>query len=477
MALQVKLYQHNKRINSTLKPNDENLCAEYNGVMVGGSSVLNPEISFRFEIPENSPTVYNYAYILLFGARYYYIDNWTFKDGLWTAHMSVDTLASYKEHIGNSVQYVLRSSSKRNVDITDTLYPTIRKVVSRKDNVELGEGSSWKVGGDLSKGHYIIGVINNDASAIGSVSYYIMNNGQMRVFLNKLMGSFSWLNVTEISQELTQALFNPFQYVVSCRWYPYPNPYEGAGGSVTNLPYGWWSLSGVSATRYNGASSLRVFEGRFTPPPHPLRGDDNFMNAAPFTECKLFAEPWGVFDIPCRTSRETLYMYSNIDFITGKSVLTVETVSGDVVAYRECFVGVDIQLSQMSTDVGNIITSTVGGITGTVKSVLTGQIGGAISNAVSGIGSFVESLTPELESRGLNGSTLAYNLAPFITTRFALRVDTDNERLGSPLAESCLISELSGYVLCASPSVKLSHAFPTEIETVNRFLAEGFFYE
>lgn len=477
MALQVKLFQHNKRINSTLKPPATALTAEYEGVMTEGCSVLNPSVSFRFEFAANSPTIYNYAYIPVFGGRYYFIDNWTYSGGLWTASMRVDVLASYKEFIGDSEQYILRSSAKRNVDITDTLYPTVRRVMTRKDSVDISGGSTWSSGGNLSNGHYIIGIVNNDANAIGSVSYYIMNNGQMRMLLNKLMGNFSWLNVTEISQELTQALFNPFQYVVSCRWYPYPNPYEGVGSSVSSLPYGWWTLDGVSAIRYDGSNSLRIIEGCFTVPHHPLKGDDDYMNAAPFTECKAFFEPWGVFDIPCRVSREQLIAYSNVDFITGKSVLTIETVGGDVIVYKEGVVGVDIQLSQMATDIGKIITSTASNLSQTVGNALTGQLGNAISNTVSGIGSFVESLTPELSSKGLNGSTLAYSLTPYIVTRFAVRVDTDNERLGSPLAETHAIKTLGGYTLCASPSVCLAHALPDEIESVNRFLSEGFYYE
>lgn len=477
MSLKVILYQHNKKINSTMRPPSDALRKECEGVFLDGANVLHPYIAFKIGLNEPNLSIYNYARIVLFSNRFYFIDNWEHVDGRWVAHMSVDVLATYKDNIGSSRQYVLRSAARKNGYITDSLYPTTAITTAVRTDIEPTTESLWRNGANLKTGCYMVGVINNDPDAVGSVSYYVMTHTEIKKLLKALMGSFSWLNVTEVSQELTQALFNPFQYIVSCKWFPVEPDSGVSNVTISSLPYGWWVLPGVTGKRFSGVNTVRSIEGTINIPEHPEIQDNYFLNSEPFTECTAFFEPWGSFPLPCIPTRPSLVIYTNVDYITGRGTLSIETLTGEVVAYKEGVVGVDIQLSQMSTNVLGTMASAAISTADTIGSIFRGDIGGAISNQISGIVSTIENATPQLSTKGLNGSTLAYAVKPYLVTKFRNRVSTDNTRLGSPLCVDETIENLGGYILCANPSVELGAAMPVETEAVNRHLSEGFFYE
>lgn len=469
MAIEVILYGHNKRINSTLQPSTN---ARYiNGVMKNGSDFLNPVISFNIEMP----TDYNYAKIADFGNRYYYIDNWTNDNGLWTATMSVDVLATYKNAIGESRAHVLRSATKSDEYIMDSLYtPTTLKLTETVE-ASLPEASIWKNGGDVSKGGFVVGVVNNDVDALGSVSYYQMDNLQIKNMLHSLMGGFDWLNITEVTQELAQALFNPFQYIVSCLWFP---RLPLSGSAVTSLPYGWWTLQGVEAYRLR-TTTLTQTAATLTLESHPEMTDSEklFLNAKPFTNHVLFAEPWGSFEIPGNVLNGDISLEIKIDYITGKGLLYVKNFAGEVVAYKETMVGVPIQLSQMTTNVLEVGQSFINAALTPITAAFSGRLDTAISNTTSGIVGAVESTTPELANKGCNGSPFVYGITPFTVSEYIIPKKPDVSIFGKPYCKTEKISNLSGYVLCSNPSIAIPNALEYETRKINSFLAEGFYYE
>ena len=128
----ITLYTFYKRENSTKRPDGSVTQKIHNAVFKMPTSLQRPEITFDFGLKGN-PTFYNYAHIPALGNRYYFIREWTVSEGhLWTAHMEVDTLASWKVSIGNSTQYVLRSSYTSDGHISDKLYPTKQGVTLKQ---------------------------------------------------------------------------------------------------------------------------------------------------------------------------------------------------------------------------------------------------------------------------------------------------------------------------------------------------------
>ena len=119
----------------------------------------------------------------------------------------------------------------------------------------------------IANGYYVVGVINNDANSVGAVSYYVMTNTEFRAFSAKLLSSTDYLgSISDISEQLTKVLFNPFSYISSCIWIPVQPP---TSGNVTTIPVGWWEVAAtakkLSATiRSGGSRSLSAvyFSGR-----------------------------------------------------------------------------------------------------------------------------------------------------------------------------------------------------------------------
>ena len=498
----ITLYrQFDKRNNSTAHPAEppSGLTArpyECSGELVDGCDILNPVIAFKFNpeemaIPEapDSATIrvvqFNYAYIQDF-RRCYFIKNWRHEFGMWFAEMGVDVLASYKNSLmmeRNEV-YVLRSASEKNDNIVDTLYPVVSDVEITSVPTSLSGMGFWKTNGDITNGYYVVGIINGETNTYGSVSYYVFTPAQLRTLMNKLMGSFSWLNVDDVSQELTQALFNPFQYFVSCMWFPTMPTCT----SVSSVKYGWWSFS-VPAYRITEASTCDISAAYFRVEKHPdSKGNNSYLNTAPFRTITGFFEPWGVFDIAVPPDADYIYLNISVDYITGSGVLkiwrnatkstgsTAETVE-DILAYRQAQIGVPIQLSQLSTNVVGVAENAVNTVGGTLGSLFSGNIGGAIANAVSGIVSAAEESVPKLSTKGINGSFLAFNLTPRVVTRFRRQAERNNDLFGSPLCENRNISDLSGFVQCAKPSLQLMGATETERSEFNRLLERGIYYE
>ena len=108
--LSVTLYEFPKRENSTKRPDSTVTQKTHNAVLKMPTSLIRPELTFDFGLKGN-PSYYNYAHISDLGNRYYFITDWTVKEGhLWTAHLEVDVLASWKNVIGESTEYVTRSA-------------------------------------------------------------------------------------------------------------------------------------------------------------------------------------------------------------------------------------------------------------------------------------------------------------------------------------------------------------------------------
>ena len=112
----------------------------------------------------------------------------------------------------------------------------------------------------------------------------------------------------------------------------------------------------------------------------------------------------------------------------------------------------------------------------TVSSVLNGDVGGAISNAVSGIDSTIRAQVPRLSTMGANGGFASLVQAPVTIYTYYDLVDDDNDRLGRPLCRHRTISDIAGYILCENASVETGGTFE-ENQEISRLMNGGFYYE
>ena len=280
--LSVTLYQFKKRENSTKRPDSTVTQRTHSAVLKMPTSLLTPEITFDFGLKGN-PSFYNYAYISDLGNRYYFIRDWTVSEGhIWTARMEVDVLASWKVSIGESTQYVIRSSAAFDGAIVDTLYPTKQGVTVKNSTTETPFKTKFE------DGRYVLGIVNGDTAGVGANHYYVLTQAQMNALSAYLLGESNWLDISDISDNLTKALFNPFQYIVSCNWFPFA---VGQKNILSALPFGWWNIP------VSGAGDLASLIQRGTTyldiPKHPQATRGKYLNGGPYTDLALYYPGFG----------------------------------------------------------------------------------------------------------------------------------------------------------------------------------------
>ena len=470
----VNFFNFNKRENSTKQPRPSAAELQLTSVQLKDEcSFLNPVLLISPNVSGTlfSPSLYNYVSIP-YWQRYYFINDWTWKNGVWECSLTVDVLASFKAQISNTTAYVERSASSYDGDIMDSYYPAKTDFTVMRTSV----ASSWQ-GVPPSNGTYVIGCINNaSANRIGSVSYYACTPAILNQVLEYLFSGsiYNDSGISEITEGLFKSLFNPFQYIVSCIWFPFLD--NAFGSRSDNIYVGYWN-TGIRATVCNTVAETSYVTCLI--PKHPqstTRG--NYLNYGPYTRHTLYCPPFG--SIPLDTSyidNNNRYLYCQvfIDHITGESTIRVSTnsnitdnVFNKIQTEKTAMIGVPIQIAQIMVDAERAIQ---GGL-----SVVNGILNKNFMPILSGVTDALLSQFPQVNSSGSNGAFLTELQAPVLISEFANIVDNNNTEWGRPLCSDIQLGTLSGFIKCADAD----HEFLcTDIERskINAYLKNGFFFE
>lgn len=360
--ISVQLFAFNKRRNSTKIPTGTG--TTYNGELKEGFSVTSLGITFNLGITASAP-VYNYCYI---GAlrRYYFITNWTYSGGLWTAICAVDVLGTYRNEIGVSYQYVSRAYSNYDPNIVDGMYITTPAEIERRSNaLTPTEVYGASIGG--SSGTIMMGVVGSSSGAVGAVTYYAMSFSTYAAFMNTMLSSISWagISVSEVSEELQKALINPTQYIVNCMWIPVNFNSLTVGTGTTSLNLGWWTftLSGTVRRISDISSAWITRQTEIEIPKHPqAAGRLTYMQCAPYSSYILKFLPFGVFEIDSTElyNKSHLGLLVDYNMLTGDAVLHVAAKEWtEIWNFENSFlvcesnVGVVLPVGQVSANIGN----------------------------------------------------------------------------------------------------------------------------
>lgn len=467
--MQAIFYQFAKRTNSTKRPSGGQ---EFGIDLKAPCNIIDPEIKIA---SQSDPTGYNYCYLPTF-SRYYWVKNWTYSGGLWVASLTVDTLASYREQIGNSTEYVTRSSAQYDGTISDGLYPASAKVQSVTTAFQGGFAET------ISGGFFVIGFIAKAANSIGAITYAVMTPTNAKKLSAKLLTDVSYLSIdnTEISDSLTKVLFNPYQYIVSCNYFPFDIAKITAHlPLVSSVDVGWWSIDvpcwilGEDNNKLTKSVSVSI-------PKHPQavsRG--GYCNASPYTDYTIFLQPFGV--IPLDASKlwgaVTLSIQYMVDLFTGDSILRIFTDSNQLVHETTAKLGVPIQLSNITFDIpsgsGGLLHTGIAAAFGGIQAALSG---GSFSDVGNGILNAAQATNADVASKGATGSTIAFDSVPYMVARFKILTDDNNTDHGRPLCKRVQISTIPGYIMVDDPDIALT-ATAEEIDSVKSYMKNGFFYE
>lgn len=471
--MQATFYVFPKRTNSTKRPTSG---TPYNIEVKSPCNIINPEIKIATNA---NPTGYNYCYIPTWG-RYYWVKNWTFADGLWTGSLVVDALASYRDQIGNTTQYVLRSSAQYNPTVCDTLYPTTAHITTK---TIYANGTPFT--DDLehpSRGFFVVAVNAPGYVSFGGAVFLAMSGTTFGALIDALLSDTDYLDIDaeEISSNLTKALFNPIQYITKAFWLPLGN--AAIGQPITEIPVGWWKLPGVgNAYVVQAGNDKASYTFSISTPHHPeniSRGV--YVDGAPYSDYTLYCPPFGEIKLNANlfVQQSTLYCRLTVDFYTGDAVLDL-SFSNDfsIIVYSTSgSIAVSVQLAQIATNVDEVasvsgfIQSAIGAVAGGISAFFSG------GDVLNGIASGAQQTTVQSQSKGGVSSVAKYGITPYITGRFYDLVSDNNEAHGRPLCKRVQLSSIPGFIMVDDPDISLP-ATAAEIDSVKSYLKNGFFYE
>jgi hypothetical protein len=162
--MRVRFFQFKKRPNSTKIPDSNESYVDADVVLLDNCSMLTPSL-----IVQHRAKTHTYVYIPDFN-RYYFVHKVTILNARqWQYDLVVDVLASHKNQIVGSTQYVIRAASNYNLFLPDDT------AVHTTDFTE--SVSSQAFPGYDGSGCYIITVVNASAanSANPASTMYALN--------------------------------------------------------------------------------------------------------------------------------------------------------------------------------------------------------------------------------------------------------------------------------------------------------------
>ena len=219
----------------------------------GSASITAPTVVLR---TDNVNINYNYAYIPMWN-RYYYINDIIFNTGNNTdVSLVEDILASHRNEIVNSTEYVARSAKSGIYDLTLS-----DELAVHNNNIYT---QTYRISplGLSSDGIYIIGIAGltcntNDIDGIAGLRYIYMTPDEYKDFIDNCYSAQAtagsdytksfWESVfgtdDNIVSNLAQSFFNPLDYVVSIKWFPIdldPNHTTTESTSIQKSGNAWY---------------------------------------------------------------------------------------------------------------------------------------------------------------------------------------------------------------------------------------------
>ena len=449
--MNITLYSNfSKRINSTKRPTG----GETRDVKLkDATSLERPVFLLRGALPN-----YNYAE---FEGRYYYIDDITsVAYELYELSCSIDYLATYKDEIGSYNCFVERSSNDYNIYLNDSAVSAEQKLIY--ENIATTPAVSYD-----TTGCYIVRVVGAD-SADGGISTYALDISELQSLLTYCFDEGNFTD--EIVDQFIKTFFNPFQYIVSCMWFPISK--ASIDGSNSNIKLGWWEVSG-SFKKISGSGVTEIVQ---------LNVPDNYYidyraYHPNFTQVTLQIPGTGAINLdPTLLSEGSLWCETVVDYITGDANTSiakwVNGVRRGTVATIAGKWGVPVTIGQLQSIVGGVAE-----VAGNIAGLAMGSYnpGANIVGAIEGIKNIL-SPTPSVLGGAGNKQSLKVKSSYSVSIRNYGSGELTTSVYGRPCCKNLTISNIPGYVKCANASVPIP-SLGKDREIVNSYLNGGFYYE
>ena len=477
-----------KRINSTLQGGTS---AAYDVLFKNPTSLDTPVITLK----ESGDFDYNYA---RYKNNYYFVtDKKSLNNDLWEISMELDPLATAKEDILNSTQYVSYSNISGGAWLQDSRIPVMKNAITAVNTASLDFPTT--------QGSYILTVLGQSGvdcfrvtrSTIQSLIAELQNWNQDA--LNDIKIGLTYGTEEERFQSLANAMLdsgflgNEYEVAVqcirSCHWVPFDSTV--IGGDETQIYLGNYPA------RDGGGNALKGYK----------------LNLSWTGGNVGIAIPWHYSDWR-RTYCEKVYLYLpfvgmvslNSDDINGVTGLTVKysiTPSDGQVCYEvsaggqvigtyggNCAMQIPIGINQKAS-LGDIVTTLFAGAEKTVNMAINSSISPVSAGAV-GVGAVMAgvetayntanvalSTTPSTVGGIGGGAGAGLDLiAKCITVAHPTVIEPSQmaATMGIPTMKPLQLSACSGYCQCANAHVA-TDLDARWIAQIDSYLNSGFFIE
>ena len=535
----VELYKYSKKRNSTARPinnSDYDTKKTYACLLRKGSSLSTPVIEIENIEPTNDLFECNYAYIPDFH-RYYFIDDVQYNNPIWVFNLTVDVLATYKDDILNSRQYVLRSSSTFDIDLPDNFYPTLPKSTDVYAEEPYTSNAIWRYDSSNEQwwnavffnvtpntGCVVVGILGNTTTG---VTYFAFN---VRSFNNFLSYAFNLIpsDMTSVDNGIAKALYNPLQYITSARWFPTLPLINNTGGSRTTINLGGEiiTLDPLDICYVLSTGTVEKFKFSMSLPSHPDATNYGYRNLSPYTQYNLYLQPFGDFPLDTYKLFDSpgITIYWDMDYATGATALKIYSQLGNKLVFSDnATLGVPIPISSLIYDAktglalsglqflrtitndGNVpsffdftpnntpigassvqkwaqdIRKAIGIEDYELKPLLPSFDNTDNARSLGSVMDVIGTSLGQVVTKGDSNSFLAYNMGrPFIYAWFMKQTEVDVGRFGRPLRQNVRLDNLSGFTICGNATVSFAGPqFPTDREhsRVLAYLNRGFYIE
>lgn len=459
MSIDVNFYTYGKKINSTATPSTVNYAATCE--LRAGTDQLNPVILLDYP----NPVAFNYAQIPAF-SRYYFINEWTWQGGVWAGSLRVDPLASWKNTIRAYSQFVLRSASQYNENLTDTYFPI--EVNPTETFTEMTPYSPPPWIGIGEEGETDNVYVAQIANSLGVFSY-AFSSLSMSNFLRDIM------NLAEWEQLVKTCIIDIYRVPFNCALLPIATP-------VTQITFpGDISISVSDCVTVTGTNATTEQVHLLTPTVKSqwiyvvTPENDEFLNYPPFITYHLIFPPFGEIEIPYE------YVYDNkitiqtaVDITTGTAELSLMKAG---TAEPKMYTQVTVPFRFIAGNDTNISSSlsVVSSTLGVLGGAASGNILGAIDSATRGIYAGITGFKPEVDVKGCPGMAIL-NSVPVIKKREYNVSFNGAEKVGRLLSAYVPLNNLTGYCICVDASLPLT-CTETEHNDIINYMNGGFYLE
>lgn len=414
---------------------------EYNIVLKENTSIDNP----TFILTHQGVPTFDYCQ-WIFG--FYFVEDIKLQSkDVYEVNCKLDVLATYRNDILNSNQFVLRSSSDYNINLKDDIMiPSFNQVVNNyiTDTDLIDIGGSYLI--------RVIGKTSNSASTLYGISTFVVTTTDIRnlitaAFNNAIFGNTTW-NIDELGNLLKCIFFDPSSYILSINWLPTVIPTS----SQEEIFLGWYG-TGVQGRTLQGASRTRDLD--LNTPTRYFGDFRDFDND--FTQFTLSLPCVGTVELNPNDVYAGLECRMSIEFLTGNLFYMIRRKDNNALIYKfNTNVNAEIQIAGLVNKInGNSLTS-LG------KSLIGNLIPSAPEYSVLGnVGSRVEidiNYSFKLKRR-------IYNTHEYATSK-----------KGRPLRENRTLANLSGFCQCENAKLDTT-AYGLIKDEIIDYMNEGFFIE